>query len=100
MPFGGYDLDPQIFGGEAGVAWFRDRLAPQSFATFDAPWQADLGPDVRTTYVWCTANRPSVFEAYAVAARADPAWRYHELDAPHFVMFSHPDEVARIIDAA
>ena len=82
------------------MAWFRDRLIPQSFATFDAPWQTDLGPDVRKTYVFCSANQPSVFATYAAAARTHPDWRYHELDAPHFVMFSHPQEVSGIIIAA
>lgn len=97
VPFYGYDIGPDLVGGPEGVAWFHERVVAHSYATFNAPWQTDLGHRVRKTYVYCTANQPSVFGQYAAAAKADGSWSYHEIDAPHFVMFSHPDEVAAII---
>lgn len=58
---------------------------------------ASLPDGVRTAYVFATGYRPTRFTDHAAAARNDPAWEYTELDAAHWLMFSHPDEVARII---
>ena len=97
FPFQGYDPDPEVFGGDAGVAWFRERLVPQSFATVTAPLDGRLPTELPKTYVYATAYSPSRFAGYAAAARDDPAWEYVELNSDHWLMFSHPDEVAAII---
>lgn len=97
IPFTGYDPDPAEVGGAAGVRWFLDRVVDQSFATFTVPISGDLPPSLRTTYVFSTGNRPSLFEGYAAAARDSPDWEYHELPGSHWLMFAHPDEVADII---
>ena len=92
-----YDPDPEVFGGDEGVAWFRERLVPQSFATFTAPLDGRLPTELPKTYVYATAYSPSRFAGYAAAARDDPAWEYVELNSDHWLMFSHPDDVAAII---
>jgi pimeloyl-ACP methyl ester carboxylesterase len=97
LPFEMYDPDPAEVGGDAGVAWFMARVMPQSFATFSAPLGPPIPDPVDKTYVFATKNLPSRFERYAAAAREHPAWHYAELPASHWLMFSHPNEVADII---
>jgi pimeloyl-ACP methyl ester carboxylesterase len=96
LPFRGYDPDPAEVGGPDGVAWFMERVVPQSFATFST-----LGPPLPDalpkTYVAATGYAPTRFGLYAEAAAASPAWDYVELPASHWLMFSHPHEVAEII---
>jgi pimeloyl-ACP methyl ester carboxylesterase len=99
LPFAGYGVGADLLGGDEGLAWFHERVMPQSYATFEAPSTGPL-PAAAMTYVFCTGYEPTVFAGYAAAARADPAWEYVELDAPHFVMLSHPEELAAIVLAA
>lgn len=96
LPFHGYDPDPAEVGGAAGVAWFLARTMPQSFATFLEPMPA-LPAELSKTYVFCTGYSPTRFAHYAEAAAASPAWDYVELAASHWLMFSHPAQVAEII---
>lgn len=97
IAFAGYDPDPDEVGGPDGVRWFLDRVVPQSFATFMEPLAGDLPDELPKTYVFATGNVPSRFAEYAAAARDDPGWDYVELPASHWLMFSHPREVAEII---
>lgn len=97
LPFSGYDPDPAEVGGAAGLAWFLARVRPQSFATFMEPMPSSLPDGVRRTYVFATGYAPTRFAGYAAGARADPTWEYAELPGSHWLMFSHPDEVADII---
>lgn len=97
LPFELYDPDPAEVGGPEGVAWFMARVMPQSFATFSAPLGPPLPDAVPKTYVFATKDLPSRFERYASAAREHPAWDYAELPGSHWLMFSHPAEVADII---
>lgn len=97
LAFREYDPDPGEVGGTTGVEWFLERVRPQSFATFMAPMPTSLPEGIRRTYVFATGHEPSRFAGYAEGARADPSWEYHELPGSHWLMFSHPDDVARII---
>lgn len=97
LPFSGYDPDPAEVGGEAGAAWFLERVRPQSFATFMAPMPTTLPHGVRRTYVFATAHEPTRFAGYAAGARNDPTWEYVELPGSHWLMFSHPEDVARVV---
>jgi pimeloyl-ACP methyl ester carboxylesterase len=97
LPFTGYDPDPAEVGGEAGVAWFLQRVMPQSFATFAIPIGGRLPDALPKTYVFATGYSPTRFAQYAAAADADPNWDYVELPSSHWVMFSHPAEVSSII---
>jgi len=58
---------------------------------------ASLPDGVRRTYVFATGDEPTRFAGYAAGARHDPAWEYTELTGSHWLMFSHPDEVAQVI---
>lgn len=97
LPFSGYDPDPVEVGGPAGVAWFMERVVLQSYATFTEPLVGDLPDTVDKVYVFACGTTPSRFAAYADVIKDDPGWEYHELKSSHWLMFAHPDEVARII---
>jgi pimeloyl-ACP methyl ester carboxylesterase len=97
LPFSGYDPDPDEVGGPQGVATFVEGVMPQSFATFATPMGAPPPEEMPKTYVSATGYSPTRFGDYAAAAAADPAWDYVELPASHWLMFSHPTEVAEII---
>lgn len=97
LPFTGYRLDPSLVGGPEGVAWFLARTMPQSFACFTEPWRAELPDRVRKTFVYATGDPANRFARYAEICRDAPDWAYHELAGHHFLMLSHPDEVAAII---
>ena len=95
--FSGYDPDTSWLADQAAIDWFLERTTDQSFACLTAPWQVELPSAPSKTYVFATASGPSRFKAYAEAVRGDERWSYHELDGPHFLMFSHPEEVATIL---
>ncbi|MGH1488888.1 MAG: alpha/beta fold hydrolase [Acidimicrobiales bacterium] len=98
LPFASsYTPNAQLFGGQAAVDWFLERTVDQSFACLNAPWLAELPPHARKTFVLAAADDPSRFAHYADAIRGDDAWSLYELDGPHFLMVSHPNEVTSII---
>ena len=72
-------------------------LVEHSLATTTAPWHVDLPVDLPTVYVRATGPDAAPFEIYAAAVRARPDWRIIEIDGPHLLVFSHPDEVAAAI---
>ena len=97
LAFRGYDPTPAEVGSSAGVAWFMERVMPQSFATFTEPMPDALPPALAKTYVAASGYAPSRFGRYAAAAKADPAWDFEELPGTHWLMFTHPGELAEII---
>jgi len=100
VPFGEFEPDVVEFGDDAAVRWFRERVVAQSAATLRESLDALVDETIESierTYVHATGDRSDRFRAYASAARADPDWRYHELAGSHWLMISHPDEVAAII---
>jgi pimeloyl-ACP methyl ester carboxylesterase len=97
LPFGGYEHDVELLGDDVARQWFLDRTVAHPFQTFTAPWEHPVPAGVRPTYVYATESPGSRFGTYAEAAAADPGWAYHELPGPHFLMFTHPAEVADII---
>ena len=92
-----YDPDPAEFGGDAGVAWFRERVVPQSFATFMTPMN-ELPPDDRPHLRVRDRLRPVTLQPRTPRRHA-PTRRgtTTRLAGSHWLMFSHPDEVADII---
>jgi pimeloyl-ACP methyl ester carboxylesterase len=98
VPFNtAYEPNPDEFGGAEAVDWFRQRTMPQSAAALNAPFHVDMPGHLDLTYVHATGDANSRFARYAAAARADPKWRYIELPGSHWLMVSHPREVAAII---
>lgn len=100
LPFTGYDDELAGLFGEAALAWIRARTTAHPLLTFTAPWQHPIPPGVRATYVAATGRPESRFADYALGAANDPAWRSLGLPGGHFLMFSHPDEVADAIVTA
>lgn len=97
VPFAEIYLPDAAMIGEEGVAWFLARLMPQSFTCLTDDWVGPLPTQVRKTFVFASSDESSRFAEYADICRSDPDWAYHELDGHHFLMFSHPTEVAEII---
>lgn len=97
LPFIGHDPDPELLGGQEAVDWFLARTEMQSFACLTAPWEAELPSSLAKTYIFASASANSRFTQYADAIRDDDDWSYHELPGPHFLMMSHPQELAEII---
>lgn len=97
LPFTGYDHDVELLETDVARRWFLDRTVAHPFQTFVTEWQRPIPAGVRPTYVFATESPGTRFGGYAEAAQADPAWRYVELAGPHFLMFSHPADVAEII---
>lgn len=98
VPFpAAYEPNPDEFGGSDSIAWFRERTMPQSAAALNAPFHVEVPAHIDLTYVHATGDANTRFARYAAAARADPRWRYIELPGSHWLMVSHPREVAAII---
>jgi pimeloyl-ACP methyl ester carboxylesterase len=97
IPFAEFHPDEAEFGGASAVAEFYDRLAPQSAKTLAEPFHVDLPADLDKTYVSASDEQSTQFRTYAAAARRDPSWRYVEVPASHWLMYTHPGEVAAII---
>lgn len=86
-----------IFRDDDAATAFFARLVAQSPATLSAPFRVDLPASLDKTYVSATLEPSPQFRRYAEAARHDPAWRYIELPATHWLMYTDPDDVAAII---
>ena len=100
FPMLGYGIPAELVGGSEGIDWINARLAPQSLASFTEPWQTDLPDAAAKTFVHATKNTPNRFSHYAKAAKARPDWAYHGLDGHHYLMFSHPKDLAEIVLSA
>ncbi len=92
-----YAVRAEHVGGEAGVAWFNDRLVGQSFKTFMIPITGELPAELPKAYLFCTDYGPSRFAEYAEGARRADDWEYYELATDHWPWYSHPDAVAAIV---
>jgi hypothetical protein len=97
LPFTEYVPDAGLLGSDEAVSWFLARTVAHSFACFTDPWVVELPALLPKTFVFATGYAPSLFSGYAEACRRDPTWRYHELDGPHWLMMSHPTEVASLV---
>jgi pimeloyl-ACP methyl ester carboxylesterase len=95
---------PEIWGvtEEADLAWVRPRIGPQPLATFTEPLRLTSPSTPPRIYIACTPSPTAAsFRPFAERARADPAWRYHELPTGHDAMVTMPDALARLLlDAA
>jgi len=97
IPFAGFDPDPDLIGGDDGVRWFLERVMPLSGATQFEDFRVELPTGLSKAYIAATGYDNIRFGGYAADARERPDWEYHELSGDHWLMFSHPVELARII---
>ena len=96
LPYTGYDPDPELLGGEEAVAWYLERIVPQSYATFEDPIRMTCPTSPRRT---CSA-RPTCRPCSPHTQQPrepPPTGATSSSPAPHMVMFSHPDALAEII---
>ena len=96
----GVRLDAEMVGGEERLADIRRRLVLHPARTLRDDWRVDLDDRVHRTYVHALGPDADTFRPYALLAALMPEWRYIEIDGPHLLPLSHPDEVAAIIDSA
>ncbi|HUP10417.1 MAG TPA: alpha/beta hydrolase [Caldimonas sp.] len=83
------------------VEWAVPRRKAQPLKTLQQP--ARIGGAVERlprAYIYCTRVGPGdVFRRFAERARADPSWRYRELDASHNPHLTMPETLADLLDA-
>jgi len=80
------------------AAWLRSRLTEHPLRTLTDP--AELGATdtsaIPRTYMFCTENPPDgSFPRIARRIKGTADWRYVELAAPHAVMISAPEALAK-----
>ena len=98
LTMSGVRLDAEMVGGEERLAEIRRRLVQHPARTLREEWRIDLDDRVGHTYVHALGPDAEVFRPYALVAALMPEWNYVEIDGPHLLPLSHPDEVAAIID--
>jgi pimeloyl-ACP methyl ester carboxylesterase len=82
------------------LAWITPRRRWQPIGTFTQPIALrNAGPPPPRTYIYCTRIAPDdTFGQFARRFRADPAWRFHEIDASHSPNVTAPEALVRILD--
>jgi hypothetical protein len=80
--------------------WMEKRRKPQALLTHSEPIRlSSSGPAARRSYIYCKRIGPfDTFGPFAARAKADPAWRYFEMDASHGPHITAPEELARLIE--
>jgi pimeloyl-ACP methyl ester carboxylesterase len=88
--------DPLPPGLPPEEVWSVARMVPQPLATFTQPLRlAHPPPDLPRTFVLCTEGKEHEGEPPHVArVRADPAWQFVELAAPHPAQVAEPDKLS------
>lgn len=78
--------------------WIAARRGPQPIATFRQPLRIEGRSRAPRDYVYCTRAAPGdAFRRFADAARADLAWRCHEIDASHSPHVTAPQALAALL---
>lgn len=82
--------------------WILPRRHPQPLKSMTASLLLGAGagvPGVPKSYIYCTRAGPGdMFGPYARQAKADPAWRYFEMDASHSPHVTAPEALAAILN--
>lgn len=86
---------------DADAAWVSARLTAHPIASWFEPLSLKNGggADLPRTYVHCT-NPPlpmSSMPFHAAILKADPSWRYREIDAGHGAMLTAPEATAALL---
>ncbi len=97
IPFAEFTPSADVLAACGAADAFYPRLAPQSARTLTEPFRVELPDSVDKTYVHANREPSQQFRRYAAAARDEPSWRYIEVPATHWLLFTHPREVAAII---
>jgi pimeloyl-ACP methyl ester carboxylesterase len=97
IPFAEFTPSADVLVAAGTADAFYSRLAPQSARTLSEPFRVELPASLAKTYVHATCESSQQFRRYAEAARDDSSWRFVEVPATHWLMLTHPGEVAAII---
>jgi hypothetical protein len=97
IPFAEFIPSAEVLAAAGTADAFYSRLAPQSARTLSEPFRVELPAALDKVYVHASCEPSPQFRRYAEAAREEPSWRYFEVPATHWLMFTHPREVATII---
>ena len=89
------DTSPQDF------AWATPKRVMQPFKTFEqAIVLTGAAATLPTAYIYCTLPGPGdVFRQFAEGARAEPDWRYFEIEASHNPHITVPEALMRILQS-
>ncbi len=88
---------PQGMTDKDEIAWIEGRRNPQPAGTFKERVVLKNKPFSNRVYIFCSGYSPTTFAPFAAAAKADKAWRYHELPTHHYPQVSMPRETAAIL---
>jgi pimeloyl-ACP methyl ester carboxylesterase len=97
IPFAEFNPSPEVLVAAGSAQAFYSRLSPQSARTLTEPFRVELPATLDKTYVYARCESSQQFHRYAEAARGDASWRYVEVPATHWLMFTHADDVAAVI---
>jgi pimeloyl-ACP methyl ester carboxylesterase len=78
------------------AAWLLERRVPQSVRCFTMPLRLTGGElTLPRSYIYCTRVGPAdTFRPFAERAKAEPGWRYFEIDASHSPHVTAPETLA------
>jgi pimeloyl-ACP methyl ester carboxylesterase len=82
------------------VAWITPRRHPQPLKSMTELLRLTRGETtLPRAYIYCTRFGPGdMFGPYARQAKADPKWRYFEMDTSHSPHVTAPETLASILD--
>lgn len=81
------------------AAWVERRLTPQPESLYDSPLALanPVGNGLPSTYIACTNPALPAVASSQAWARAQPGWRWMEMDTGHDVMVTEPQRLARLL---
>jgi pimeloyl-ACP methyl ester carboxylesterase len=80
------------------VAWVQPRMGDHPLLSFTQPVRfRDLAAlALPRTFIWCAAF-DGPFGQFAVRARTEPGWQYHDLPTSHDAMVTLPGELVEVL---
>ncbi|HMJ43606.1 MAG TPA: alpha/beta fold hydrolase [Pseudolabrys sp.] len=83
----------------ADVEWLTERRVHMPIKCFEMKLKMHGGAlTLPRSYIYATRITPAdTFGPFAVGAKADPAWRYHEIDASHSPNVTAPDALMTLL---
>src|SRR3954469_22082039 len=86
---------------QADIAWLTERRVPMPIKCFDTKLKLQGGAlTLPRSYIYATRITPAdTFGRFAKQTKADPAWRYHEIDASHSPNVTAPETLMALLQA-
>jgi pimeloyl-ACP methyl ester carboxylesterase len=84
---------------DADAKWLAERRQSQSIRCFNSPLHLTMGEiTAPRSYIYCTRVTPAdTFGRFAARAKAEPGWRYHEIDASHSPHVTAPEALSTLL---